>query len=171
MLWNRSHRMIDRKMIDRQTIYRQVIDRQRGSGPSGAKARAFSGSGRRRSSRALPVAVSFLLILAVLLVSAAGPEKHLSVYSTAANYSLPIVQRQGHDYVGLLELLDPLGTVSANELWPPVHAHTLLWPLPEKVYVEGPTTGAPALAWESGMSTAQSVSARRRQSLMGGSFL
>jgi N-acetylmuramoyl-L-alanine amidase len=50
----------------------------------------------------------------VLLVSAAPPEKHLSVYSNAASYSLPIVQRQGHDYVGLLELLDPLGTVSAK---------------------------------------------------------
>jgi len=49
-----------------------------------------------------------------LLVSAAPPDKHLSIYSNAANYSLPIVQRQGHDYVGLLELLDPLGTVSAK---------------------------------------------------------
>jgi N-acetylmuramoyl-L-alanine amidase len=55
-----------------------------------------------------------ILFLAFLLVSAAPPEKHLSVYSTAANYSVPIVQRQGHDYVGLLELLDPLGTVSAK---------------------------------------------------------
>jgi N-acetylmuramoyl-L-alanine amidase len=57
------------------------------------------------------------ILLAVLLavgVSAAPPEKHLSVYSTAANYSLPVVQRQGHEYVGLLELLDPLGTVSAK---------------------------------------------------------
>ena len=54
-----------------------------------------------------------LMFLAVLL-SAAGPEKHLSVYSTAANYSLPVVQRQGRDYVGLLELLDPLGAVSAK---------------------------------------------------------
>jgi N-acetylmuramoyl-L-alanine amidase len=49
-----------------------------------------------------------------MLVSAAGPEKHLSVYSTAANYSLPIVQREGRDYIGLLELLDPLGAVSAK---------------------------------------------------------
>jgi N-acetylmuramoyl-L-alanine amidase len=55
-----------------------------------------------------------ILFLAFLLVSAAPPEKHLSVYSTAANYSVPIVQRQGHDYVGLLELLDPLGKVSAK---------------------------------------------------------
>src|SRR5258708_38258554 len=55
-----------------------------------------------------------LLFLAVLLVSAAAPEKHLAIYSTAANYSLPVLQRQGQDYVGLLELLDPLGTVSAK---------------------------------------------------------
>jgi N-acetylmuramoyl-L-alanine amidase len=50
----------------------------------------------------------------VVLVFAVAPEKHLSIYSTAANYSLPIVQRQGRDYVGLLELLDPLGKVSAK---------------------------------------------------------
>jgi N-acetylmuramoyl-L-alanine amidase len=55
-----------------------------------------------------------LIFFAVLLVSGAAPEKHLTVYSTAANYSLPIVQRQGHEYIGLLELLDPLGTVSAK---------------------------------------------------------
>jgi N-acetylmuramoyl-L-alanine amidase len=59
-------------------------------------------------------AVALLLLLAVLLLSAVAPEKHLSVYSTAANYSLPIVERDGHDYVGLLELLEPLGTVSAK---------------------------------------------------------
>ncbi|MGA7399935.1 MAG: N-acetylmuramoyl-L-alanine amidase [Candidatus Sulfotelmatobacter sp.] len=58
-------------------------------------------------------AIGTVLFLAVPL-SAAPPEKHLSVYSTAANYSLPIVQRQGRDYVGLLELLEPLGTVSAK---------------------------------------------------------
>src|SRR6267154_2902860 len=55
-----------------------------------------------------------LLFLAVLLVAAAAPEKHLAIYSTAANYSLPVLQRQGQEYIGLLELLDPLGTVSAK---------------------------------------------------------
>lgn len=64
-----------------------------------------------------------LLLLAVLLVSAADPERHLAIYSTAANYSLPIVQRQGRDYVGLLELLDPLGTVSAKSEPPRWHLH------------------------------------------------
>jgi len=32
----------------------------------------------------------------------------------AANYSLPLVQHDGRDYVGLLELLEPLGRVSAK---------------------------------------------------------
>jgi N-acetylmuramoyl-L-alanine amidase len=63
--------------------------------------------------------ISSLLLLCTLLVSGA-PEKHLSVYSTAANYSVPLVQREGHDYVGLLELLEPLGRVTAkadNSRW------------------------------------------------------
>jgi len=63
------------------------------------------------------------LCFAVLLVNGAAPEKHLSVYSTAANYSLPIVQRQGREYIGLLELLDPLGTVSAKSDPPRWHLH------------------------------------------------
>src|SRR5579871_133761 len=54
-----------------------------------------------------------MLLLAVLLLRAA-PEKYLSVYSVAANYSVPLVQRDGRDYVGVLELLDPLGKVSAR---------------------------------------------------------
>ena len=63
--------------------------------------------------------ISSLLFLCTLLVWGA-PGKHLSVYSTAANYSLPLVQREGHDYVGLLELLEPLGRVTAkadNSRW------------------------------------------------------
>ena len=55
-----------------------------------------------------------LVFLSALLLSGAAPEKHLSVYSVAANYSLPIVQREGRDYVGLLEVLEPLGKVSAK---------------------------------------------------------
>ena len=75
----------------------------------------------RRSPRAkcpsLPVcglALLSTILLSAILSSGAAPEKHLSVYSVAANYSLPLVQREGRDYVGLLELLEPLGTVSAK---------------------------------------------------------
>ncbi|MGA6984327.1 MAG: N-acetylmuramoyl-L-alanine amidase [Candidatus Sulfotelmatobacter sp.] len=68
-----------------------------------------AGSGARARAAAL-----ILFFLLSGLLAAAPGEKHLSVYSTAANYSLSIVQRQGHDYVGLLEVLDPLGSVSAK---------------------------------------------------------
>jgi N-acetylmuramoyl-L-alanine amidase len=56
----------------------------------------------------------FAVLLSGVLVSGAPPEKHLSVYSTVANYSLRLVQRDGRDYVGLLELLEPLGPVNAK---------------------------------------------------------
>jgi|HubBroStandDraft_1064217.scaffolds.fasta_scaffold00002_111 N-acetylmuramoyl-L-alanine amidase len=69
--------------------------------------------------RGLCVRWFVFLFLAVLPASATPPEKHLSIYSTAANYSLPIVQRQGREYIGLLELLDPLGTVSTPKSAPP----------------------------------------------------
>ena len=69
------------------------------------------------------VSSGLLLCLAVLLVSAAAPEKRLAVFSTAANYSVPLIQRQGQDYVGLLELLDPLGTVSAKSDMPRWRLH------------------------------------------------
>lgn len=55
-----------------------------------------------------------LVSLGFVILSGAAPEKHLSVYSVAANYSLPLVQREGRDYVGLLEVLEPLGRVSAK---------------------------------------------------------
>jgi N-acetylmuramoyl-L-alanine amidase len=65
-------------------------------------------------SHALPVRALALVFFCALMLSGAATEKHLAVYSVAANYSLPLVQREGHDYVGLLELLEPLGKVSAK---------------------------------------------------------
>jgi N-acetylmuramoyl-L-alanine amidase len=80
---------------------------------------ALSAPGREaRVNAPRPCLLCLLLPISLLLfgtlLSAGAPEKHLSIYSTAANYSLPIVQREGRDYVGLLEVLDPLGTVSAK---------------------------------------------------------
>src|SRR5579864_9042027 len=54
------------------------------------------------------------LLLVALLLAGPAPEKRFSVFSTAANYSLSVVQRDNRDYVGLLELLEPLGSVSAR---------------------------------------------------------
>jgi N-acetylmuramoyl-L-alanine amidase len=67
--------------------------------------------GRRR---AVGLGSAIFLFIAVLLLTAAPSAKRLSIYSTAANYSVAVVQRQGHDYVGLLEVLEPLGSVSAK---------------------------------------------------------
>lgn len=73
-----------------------------------------AGVARASQPRGLYALTSALILFSTLLLSGAGPDKHLSVYSVAANYSLPLVQREGHEYVGLLEVLEPLGKVSAK---------------------------------------------------------
>jgi len=80
--------------------------------------------GRGPDLRTTPVVARRLrrrLIGLVLLFECAGvlsgspsEEKRITIYSTAANYSLPEVDRNGVDYVGLLEILEPLGQVSAK---------------------------------------------------------
>jgi N-acetylmuramoyl-L-alanine amidase len=55
-----------------------------------------------------------MIFVCTIFLAGAPAEKHLAVYSVAANYSLPLVQRDGRDYVGLLEVLEPLGKVSAK---------------------------------------------------------
>jgi len=64
------------------------------------------------------VATSGVMIAALfacaIFLSGAPADKHLAVYSVAANYSLPLVQHDGRSYVGLLEVLEPLGKVSAK---------------------------------------------------------
>ncbi len=67
----------------------------------------------RQPSRPSAVAIFAAILICAILLSGAPP-KHLSVYSVAANYALPVVQRDGRDYVGLLEVLEPLGKVSAK---------------------------------------------------------
>ena len=69
---------------------------------------------KRPSWPACGLALLVAILQSAILLSGAAPEKHLSVYSIAANYSLPLVQREGRDYVGLLELLEPLGSVSGR---------------------------------------------------------
>jgi N-acetylmuramoyl-L-alanine amidase len=65
-------------------------------------------------SSAVGILIFSTILLCTILLSGAAPGKHLSVYSVAANYALPIVQQDGRDYVGLLEVLEPLGKVSAK---------------------------------------------------------
>jgi N-acetylmuramoyl-L-alanine amidase len=51
------------------------------------------------------------LLLSTFLLFATPDEKRITIYSTAANYSLPVIEHDGQDYIGLFEALEPLGTV------------------------------------------------------------
>ncbi len=70
--------------------------------------------GGLRHSTGLPLVLIAVVVFTSAADSPSATEKHLSVYSTIANYSLPITDRNRQDYVGLLEVLDPLGKVTAR---------------------------------------------------------
>src|SRR5580658_6267212 len=74
----------------------------------------FRKDAKRSSQLGYPLLQVIILTLISTLFSGAAPEKRLAVYSVAANYSLPLVQRENRSYVGLLEVLEPLGKVSAR---------------------------------------------------------
>ena len=68
------------------------------------------------TNRTLTKKILAILLASVTFLSAApsAEEKHISVYSPVAIYTLPVLDRAGHEYVGLLELLEPLGRVSSR---------------------------------------------------------
>lgn len=63
----------------------------------------------RRTRRAATLVCALLLLLA----NPVAEEKRLAVYAPRVNYSVPVLEREGGDYVGLVELLEPLCGVSA----------------------------------------------------------
>jgi len=64
-----------------------------------------------------------LAVMALLSVSPSADEKHISVYSPVAVYTVPILERASREYVGLLELLEPLGRVTSETLGPRWELH------------------------------------------------
>jgi N-acetylmuramoyl-L-alanine amidase len=54
-----------------------------------------------------------LLVVAILPLHSAD-EKHIVIYGPGTTFSLPVTDRDGREYVGLLECVEPLGTVSAR---------------------------------------------------------
>jgi N-acetylmuramoyl-L-alanine amidase len=64
------------------------------------------------------LSLTSLLVLAfgcaLRLAGHSSDQKVVSVYSPLANYSLSLVERDGKDYVSLLEMLEPLGKVSSR---------------------------------------------------------
>ena len=73
-----------------------------------------------RTGLATVLAGSGLLGLVILLApklflaQSQGDQAQLTVYSARTTYSLPVVSREGQEYIGLLELLEPLGAVSGK---------------------------------------------------------
>jgi len=83
-----------------------------------------------------------LLALAVLWlgaeVSHSAEEKQVSVYAPQTSYRLAVVERERREYVGLVALLEPLGTVSASTAgteW------TVRWNGVEARFTEGKSKG------------------------------
>jgi N-acetylmuramoyl-L-alanine amidase len=72
-------------------------------------------SSRRTERAALALTFCFVVLFAFVLgVSGFADEKRLSVYSGTANYSLPVTEKNGAQYVGLVEILQPLGPVNVR---------------------------------------------------------
>src|SRR6476646_5582548 len=63
--------------------------------------------------RSFGVVVTIVALSGPFLLSSSGEEKRVSIYSVVANYTLPVTEHNDQDYVGLLEALDPLGSVKA----------------------------------------------------------
>jgi N-acetylmuramoyl-L-alanine amidase len=56
----------------------------------------------------------FVLLLACILPAGSADEKKITIYSTITNFSLPVYDRNNIEYVGLLEIIEPLGTVNSH---------------------------------------------------------
>ena len=61
-----------------------------------------------------PAALAAAILAVLLLTAPSAEDKRLSIYATSAAYSLPVVDREGQQYVSLLEALEPLGKLNAR---------------------------------------------------------
>ena len=60
------------------------------------------------------IALALAAVLFLAATTTAAGDKHLFVYSAVATYTLPVSDRMGREYIGLLEVLEPLGRISAR---------------------------------------------------------
>lgn len=72
------------------------------------------GKGTRRSASWPGALLLVLCFSAFVLLRSQSPEKKLGVYSPQATYTVSIQDRNGVEYVGLIDLLEPLGKVEAK---------------------------------------------------------
>jgi N-acetylmuramoyl-L-alanine amidase len=77
---------------------------------------------RRQVLRSLPqrvrlrgaVRLGALVLIAAILPLHSADEKHIMIYAPSTSFSLAVSDREGREYVGLLEAIEPLGTVAAR---------------------------------------------------------
>ena len=67
---------------------------------------------RSRSPGILLLVVAAAILLGALAVAA--QEKHLSVYAPQTYYQVAVINRAGAEYVGLLDVLEPLGKIESR---------------------------------------------------------
>lgn len=84
--------------------------------PTGASSAGAAETGFRRTRpRGFSFfAISLLLLLLCVPLPSQSEPKQITVYSAQTVYSLPVTDREGKEYVGLAELLEPLGSISAK---------------------------------------------------------
>jgi len=75
--------------------------------------KAALGFHRDSSSRA-SVRLLILILIAAILPLHSTDEKHIMIYAPNVSFSLPITDRDGREYVSLLECVEPLGTVTTR---------------------------------------------------------
>jgi N-acetylmuramoyl-L-alanine amidase len=74
----------------------------------------------RWSKKRASILTAFVLISCVLLLSVADPAKQFTIYTLQTTYSIEVTERQGQMYIGLMDLLGPLGatiTPSQGNNW------------------------------------------------------
>ncbi len=74
----------------------------------------LGGSSFRRAIGPRGVVSVFCLLCAVAALLAQPEGKRVTFYTAQTSYSLPVLERNGIDYVGLFEALEPIGPVSAK---------------------------------------------------------
>jgi N-acetylmuramoyl-L-alanine amidase len=72
-------------------------------------------AGRRLPRKFLGLA-AVLVFSGLLRFSASADDKRLTVYSNVASYSVGLIDRNGQEYVSLLDAIEPLGSVSASSI-------------------------------------------------------
>jgi N-acetylmuramoyl-L-alanine amidase len=55
-----------------------------------------------------------LVLVAAILPLHSADEKHIVIYAPSTSFSLPITDRDGREYVGLMESVEPLGAATAR---------------------------------------------------------